>query len=191
METTMKRCFLIALALNALSCEAEQPATPIAVSAAAPTQDGFTAAGFTCCTTRSASEVVVAYDGLGEALASDNVAKANASISNLGTALESLVADGVASATTKAAGAQMQGAMANLVGKRSSLEDLRAHLPDIYTGARALVDAGLGGDDASGARTYAIAFCPMDAGRWLQSANKLANPYYGASMLRCGVFEGR
>jgi hypothetical protein len=25
--------------------------------------------------------------------------------------------------------------------------------------------------------------------RWLQAAEPLANPYYGAEMLRCGVFE--
>lgn len=38
-----------------------------------------------------------------------------------------------------------------------------------------------------------VAFCPMagDGGaRWLQRDGPLANPYYGASMLRCGVLRG-
>ena len=40
-----------------------------------------------------------------------------------------------------------------------------------------------------------IMHCPMafdDAGAsWLQLSPKLANPYFGASMLRCGTTEGR
>jgi len=39
----------------------------------------------------------------------------------------------------------------------------------------------------------AVAYCPMafnfEGGRWLQLAGDISNPYYGASMLRCGAFE--
>ena len=39
----------------------------------------------------------------------------------------------------------------------------------------------------------AVAYCPMafnfEGGRWLQLEGDISNPYYGASMLRCGAFE--
>ena len=41
---------------------------------------------------------------------------------------------------------------------------------------------------------YAVAFCPMaddDRGaRWVQKKGEIANPYFGSSMLICGVFKG-
>lgn len=40
---------------------------------------------------------------------------------------------------------------------------------------------------------YAVAYCPMafeyEGGYWLQEDGEIANPYYGAKMLRCGVLE--
>ena len=33
------------------------------------------------------------------------------------------------------------------------------------------------------------AFCPMAEAVWLQYGDKITNPYYGASMLRCGEFQ--
>lgn len=33
-----------------------------------------------------------------------------------------------------------------------------------------------------------VAYCPMAKKPWLQSAKEIENPYYGASMLRCGSF---
>jgi hypothetical protein len=37
---------------------------------------------------------------------------------------------------------------------------------------------------------YAVAFCPMYKGgsKWVQKKDKLANPYYGKTMLTCGSF---
>ena len=32
-----------------------------------------------------------------------------------------------------------------------------------------------------------VAFCPMADKSWLQSGEKIANPYYGSQMLRCGT----
>ena len=38
-----------------------------------------------------------------------------------------------------------------------------------------------------------VAFCPMafanEGGRWIQAGGEIMNPYYGAAMLGCGVFE--
>lgn len=33
-----------------------------------------------------------------------------------------------------------------------------------------------------------VAYCPMADKHWLQPGDRIANPYYGASMLRCGGF---
>jgi len=33
-----------------------------------------------------------------------------------------------------------------------------------------------------------VAYCPMVKKPWLQTAEKIENPYYGSSMLRCGSF---
>ena len=37
---------------------------------------------------------------------------------------------------------------------------------------------------------YAVAFCPMykNGAKWVQKKDKLANPYYGKTMLTCGSF---
>jgi hypothetical protein len=37
-----------------------------------------------------------------------------------------------------------------------------------------------------------VAYCPMAPGSWLQTGQEIRNPYYGASMLKCGeiVSEG-
>jgi len=38
-----------------------------------------------------------------------------------------------------------------------------------------------------------VAYCPMAPGSWLQKGKEIRNPYYGASMLKCGeiVSEGK
>lgn len=40
---------------------------------------------------------------------------------------------------------------------------------------------------------FGVAYCPMafdyEGGRWVQQEGHLMNPYFGASMLRCGAFE--
>lgn len=39
---------------------------------------------------------------------------------------------------------------------------------------------------ASGTPGWALYYCPMADGYWLQAAEPVANPYYGKKMLRCG-----
>lgn len=36
-----------------------------------------------------------------------------------------------------------------------------------------------------------VAYCPMASASWLQDETKVSNPYYGASMLRCGQIVER
>lgn len=66
----------------------------------------------------------------------------------------------------------------------SDLKGIRATLAPLGDEAIAFARAHRGGQTS-----VAVAFCPMAPGRWLQTGAPLANPYYGASMLRCGVFE--
>lgn len=35
----------------------------------------------------------------------------------------------------------------------------------------------------------AVAYCPMAKAHWVQENGKVANPYYGSSMLRCGTIQ--
>jgi Cu(I)/Ag(I) efflux system membrane fusion protein len=35
-----------------------------------------------------------------------------------------------------------------------------------------------------------VAYCSMAPGSWIQKGTKIANPYYGAKMLRCGEIVG-
>jgi hypothetical protein len=35
----------------------------------------------------------------------------------------------------------------------------------------------------------ALAYCPMAKAHWVQKNGKVANPYYGSSMLRCGTIK--
>ncbi len=41
-------------------------------------------------------------------------------------------------------------------------------------------------DLVSGDEKPHVAYCPMAKQKWLQNGKKIANPYYGSSMLRCG-----
>jgi hypothetical protein len=68
----------------------------------------------------------------------------------------------------------------------SRLGTIRKGFSPVADATLALARAHLGSGDLS----VSIGYCPMAPGRWLQDDAQLANPYYGASMLRCGVFEG-
>jgi hypothetical protein len=39
------------------------------------------------------------------------------------------------------------------------------------------------------ANGLALAYCPMAKAHWIQKNGKVANPYYGSSMLRCGTIK--
>lgn len=86
----------------------------------------------------------------------------------------------------------------------SAAEQMISILPDLATTARAMSRAE--GLDAArstfgdlsgilidyralaGSGSVRVAHCPMAKESWLQDGAKIANPYYGASMLRCGSF---
>src|SRR6266850_8429711 len=44
-------------------------------------------------------------------------------------------------------------------------------------------------DNKAGKGTYHEAYCPMVKSSWLQTEKEVRNPYYGKSMLTCGVLR--
>ena len=69
---------------------------------------------------------------------------------------------------------------------KDPLKEIRMDFEDFNRGFLPFID---GFKSDSGRLTVSKAFCPMAPGRWLQQHNALRNPYYGAEMLTCGVFE--
>ena len=78
---------------------------------------------------------------------------------------------------------------AEAVDAEVDVETLRAAFEPITEAGRALLDVA-GNRSSESLRT---AYCPMAAdgvgAHWLQGEEELANPYFGATMLRCGNFE--
>ena len=111
--------------------------------------------------------VVRAYLRAQDALAHDRLEEAAAAL----TALAGHAQDDLGPLAESAAQA------ADLAGARLAFRDLSAKLIE------SPLPEGLG-----------VAFCPMafdnEGGRWIQAEGEIMNPYYGAAMRRCGVFEG-
>jgi hypothetical protein len=77
-------------------------------------------------------------------------------------------------------------AVAGLAAAREALKSLSTAIID-YTGANlpALTAALADKKQPLPQKAY----CPMAEASWLQHGEKITNPYYGGSMLRCGTFE--
>jgi Cu(I)/Ag(I) efflux system membrane fusion protein len=43
--------------------------------------------------------------------------------------------------------------------------------------------------DSPSGKEVRVAYCPMVKKSWLQKGSEIANPYFGAQMLRCGEFK--
>jgi len=61
-------------------------------------------------------------------------------------------------------------------------DDLKA-LREPFKGLSVAMDAFL---RKAGAKGWSLYYCPMADGYWIQTAEGVRNPYYGAAMLRCG-----
>ncbi len=163
-----------------------QPKIPVVTgqqvdhSAAEPT--AFDALAFPCCGSAPATAVVQAVVSLGEALAGDDPAAAADSATALRSHLATAVTDPGVDATTRPL-LETMAALADRMGGQD-LEGLREEFLDLSVPALAFAAQSTGGETP-----VAVAFCPMKPGRWLQTGRTIANPYYGASMLTCGVFE--
>lgn len=142
----------------------------------------FDSLSFSCCGSPSATTVVLGVVALGEALARDDNAAAALKATALQSSLAKAVTEAGISETTRARLETMAALTDRMSGQ--DLAGLREEFLDLSGPALEFASESTGGDTA-----IAVAFCPMKPGRWLQTARTIANPYYGASMLTCGVFE--
>ena len=70
-------------------------------------------------------------------------------------------------------------AAAMALSKTESLDAARAAFGD-------LSDAMVSYRNLAAGDVPQVAYCPMAKQSWLQNGKKIANPYYGSAMLRCG-----
>ncbi len=114
-------------------------------------------------------------------LAGDDLAKAKAGAVRLGEAIRS--ADGT---TEISAGLEIS---ARLIGEAPDIDSARRGFRDLSHQMMQLVNET---ETAPGMTLY-VAHCPMafsgEGGTWIQADKTVANPYYGAGMLRCGSVQ--
>jgi len=70
---------------------------------------------------------------------------------------------------------------AEAVGKATDIKAARSALKSL---SATLITVASAAKEKTG--HYYEAFCPMAGAAWIQADKKVANPYYGASMLTCG-----
>lgn len=70
---------------------------------------------------------------------------------------------------------------AEAVGKATDIKAARIAFKPL---SATLIAAAVAAKEKTG--QYYEAFCPMASVAWIQADKKVANPYYGASMLTCG-----
>lgn len=75
-------------------------------------------------------------------------------------------------------------AQAETVGKATDIKAARAAFKPL---SATLITAASAAKEKTG--RYYEAFCPMAGAAWIQADKKVANPYYGASMLNCGEIK--
>jgi hypothetical protein len=181
----MSRFVALAALATLLAC-GEAPTAPAAVPVvtgghATPAPDlTFGGLAVSCCANPAAKATVDAYVNLGEALAADKAAEGSAAWSALVTTLPALEAAQASAAAPLKAAIDGVGAL-----PPGDIAALRAALNATFKPMRALLQANAGGGDEKVVVTY----CPMKSSRWFQSNDGIANPYHGAEMLTCGVFE--
>jgi hypothetical protein len=88
-----------------------------------------------------------------------------------------LAADDLTAAKTAAVDLGEEGAP---LAKSNSLKEARAAFERLSAKAKEL---------AAGQSGYYVVNCPMLKKDWVQSSEKIANPYYGKEMLSCGEIK--
>ncbi len=88
-----------------------------------------------------------------------------------------LAADDLASAKTAAADLREDGSE---LAKADSLKSARTAFEKLSDKAKQL---------AAGQPGYYVVYCPMLKKDWVQTTEKIANPYYGKEMLTCGEIK--
>lgn len=143
----------------------------------------FSDAAVPCCDTEAAAAVVQGYTALSAAMAADDAARTQ----EAARALSGAVAR---AAVTPELPAEQRTALETIAARADAMNGrdmptAREELLDMTDAILLYARAHRGGTGPA----VALAFCPMKPGRWLQTETAIRNPYYGAEMLECGVFE--
>ncbi|MEL6345870.1 MAG: hypothetical protein AAFV53_22355 [Myxococcota bacterium] len=151
------------------------------------TTEGFDKHKFSCCDQASLTQVVGAYVALSEAMAADDLNASRAASTRLAETSLTAAGDTNLSEDEQAALTAMNTLLVPWAS--DDLEGMRADLSEVNGHIQPIAANHAGKADGSPVLTVVSAFCPMAPGRWLQAETGLRNPYYGAEMLTCGVFE--
>lgn len=164
-------CWVVAVSLwacqgEAVSVSEAQPASAQAQSSGTPAQ-----------------KLVNAYIQLQTRLSHDDVAGAKTAFVTLQSALKDKSLDLDAEVSKKMSSAAAQGAAAK------EIEDARAAFGAVSDAMLSYLAKSTNPLSTS----LTVAHCPMaldnKGAKWLQLGDKIENPYFGASMLRCGSVE--
>jgi hypothetical protein len=109
------------------------------------------------------SNVLVAYEKVSQALANDDLAAVKTAAATL-------------SERAREDGNQTIARHADALAKSDSLEAAREHFKAMADEAAKLAQG----------TTYHVVHCPMAKANWVQSGDKIMNPYLGKKMQQCG-----
>jgi len=124
--------------------------------------------------------VLEAYDRIVVALAGDELAGVGEAASRIAQDAQN---DAIKNAAGPMAGAETE---KNLVESREHFKGLSDAVAQYVTANYESLGAALEKNKQSMPQK---AYCPMANAVWLQNGEKITNPYYGTSMLRCGEFQ--
>ena len=149
---------------------------------------------FKCCTNPALTSAFEHYLKLTESLASDSASEPQflAFSAAAEKALISAIESQAESNSTQPLGKELN-AVASIIkeirSKPINNTNIRAQLDSLTQPMISAVASSLVMEPSKTSIEAVLAFCPMDAGHWLQNSDTLRNPYWGAEMLECGVFE--
>lgn len=123
------------------------------------------------------------YLAIQVSLAGDDLDAARSGAAHLAQAVESAV--------VRAAGMADLATSARLIDEATDIESARRGFSTLSHRMMQLVkESGF-----SDGKTLYVVHCPMaldgEGGSWIQADGTIANPYYGAAMLRCGAVQER
>lgn len=129
----------------------------------------------------TAKPILLAYLRSQAALAEDDLEAARAALRSMADSLAAVQAP-------DEAGRDLRRAV-EAAGAASELESVRRAFAPVSEGVLVLLETR---GNASGEELHEV-FCPMafdgEGGVWVQAGETVANPYFGASMLRCGTLR--
>ena len=135
----------------------------------------FTKYAFQCCDTPEATSILKHYLNLTESLGDDDAEKSAKNASLLHQKLSTSTID-----------SELRRVFSLEDDKWNDIKSIRSNLS---IPSSTMIQFIHKHRSSTGTEKIAIAFCPMAPGRWLQRTPIIHNPYFGSTMLTCGVIE--